>query len=101
VSDRYQLQFLIAYAKAVMVYAWNRPTAVHICHVTSTITPLSSVLQGEEEAASPHVHTSRVHLSLITYLLVRYSPHSYDDSTPALLSAELHPLCHDKEEGGC
>jgi hypothetical protein len=83
------------------IRAADCPKTVHLCHVTLAITPLSRGLGEEEEAAPAKVHTSQRYPDPITDLLVLCSPYSYNDSTRALLSADLHPLFHDmQEEGG-
>jgi hypothetical protein len=83
------------------IRAADRPKAVHLCHVTSAITPLSRSLGEEEEAAPALTHTSQPYPSPIADLLVSCSPYSYNASTRALLSANQHPLFHDmQKEGG-
>jgi hypothetical protein len=77
------------------------PKAVHFCHVTLAITPLSRSLEEEKEAAPALTHTSQPYPNPITDLLVSCSPYSYNGSTRALLSADQHPLFHDmQKEGG-
>ena len=58
-SDRYQLQRSIAYAEAVKMYAQNHPTARYLCHVTPANTPLSTLWEGEGDAAAAAIPSWR------------------------------------------
>jgi hypothetical protein len=100
VSDRYQLHRSIVYLKAAMVCTQNRPTALYLRHVTSPITPPDASPGEERVAAPPHIRTFQLDLRPIIHLLLHYSSYIYDGSSRALLSADLHSLCLDKQEAG-
>jgi hypothetical protein len=100
VSDRCQLQCSIAYVEAVMVQASDRLSAHYLCHATLAITPLGSTGEEVDCAAPADVHASQRYPDPTTDLLVCCSPNTYNGSTRALRSADLHPLFQGRQEEG-